>query len=73
MVQLEARKENGNVVISEGSFEYLLACLENQRFVGEAPPCGDAMSPDTDYKQIQKDNQNAIDDFHRQCRTLLHS
>ena len=35
MVKLEARKENGNIIISEDSFEHLLSCLDNQKFVGE--------------------------------------
>ncbi|KKN30388.1 hypothetical protein LCGC14_0834610 [marine sediment metagenome] len=71
MVKLDARKEDGEIIISEGSFEHLLNCLDNQRFINDVN--ADAMSPDVDYKQIQKDNQEAIDDFSRKCRTLLHS
>ena len=68
MVQLEARKENGNIVISEDSFEHLLNCLDNQKYINDVN--ADAMSPDTDYKQVQFDNQQAIDDFSRQCRLM---
>lgn len=31
MVQLEARKEKGCIIISEDSFEHLLNCLDNQK------------------------------------------
>jgi len=74
MVKLEAKKDGkGNVVISEDSFEHLLSCLDNQKFVGEAPPNGDAMTMDrNEYNNVQIDIQNAIDDFNRQCRNLLH-
>ena len=74
MVKLEAKKDGkGNVVISENSFEHLLNCLDNQKFVGEVPPNGDAMDMDRDeYNNVQIDIQNAIDDFNRQCRNLLH-
>jgi len=74
MVKLEAKKDGkGNVVISEDSFEHLLSCLDNQKFVGEAPPNGDAMAMDrNEYNNVQIDIQNAIDDFNRQCRNLLH-
>jgi len=73
MVKLEARVEGDNVVISKDSFEHLLNCLDNQKFVGEPPPCGDALAMDKkDYDKVQRDNQAAIDDFNRQCRELLH-
>ncbi len=68
MVKLEAKKVDGNIVISEGSFEHLLNCLDNQKFIHDVN--ADAMSDDTDYKQVQSDNQAAIDDFNRQCRTV---
>ena len=74
MVKLEAEKKDGKIIISEDSFEHLLNCLANQKFVGESPPCGDAMAMDKkDYDQVQVDIQKAIDDFNRQCRDLLHS
>ena len=76
MVELEAKKVDGNIVISEDSFEHLLNCLDNQKFVGESPPNGDAMSMAINdpegYRQIHTDNQKAIDDFNRQCRHVLH-
>lgn len=74
MVKLEAKKENGNIIISERSFGHLLACLDNQKFVGEAPPCGDAAAlGEKKYNETQIEIQEAIDDFNRQCRDLLHS
>jgi hypothetical protein len=68
MVQLEATKENGNVIISENSFEHLLSCLDNQKFINDI----NADATTSDYKKIQQNNQNSIDDFNRQCRDLLH-
>ena len=75
MVKLEAKKDGkGNIIISEDSFEHLLNCLDNQRFVGESPPNGDAMSMDKDeYDNVHVNIQKAIDDFNRQCRSLLHN
>jgi len=75
MVKLEAKKDGkGNIIVSEDSFEHLLNCLDNQKFVGEAPPNGDAMAMDKDeYYNVHIDIQNAIDDFSRQCRGLLHN
>ncbi len=68
MVKLEAKKVGNDIVISQRSFEHLLNCLDNQKFINDVN--ADALSPDTDYKQIQEDNQKAIDDFNRQCRKV---
>jgi len=75
MVKLEAKKDGkGNIIISENSFEHLLSCLDNQKFVWESPPNGDAMSMDKDeYNKIHQDIQDTIDDFNKQCRSLLHN
>jgi hypothetical protein len=75
MVKLEAKKDGeGNIIISEDSFEHLLNCLDNQRFVGESPPNGDAMSMDKDaYDNVHVNIQKAIDDFNRQCKNLLNN
>ena len=75
MVKLEAKKDGkGNIIISKDSFEYLLSCLDNQKFVGESPPNGDAMAMDKDgYDNVHVNVQDAIDDFNRQCRGLLHN
>lgn len=66
MVKLEARKENGQIIISEDSFEHLLNCLDNQKFIDDVN--ADALT--CDYKSVQRENQAAIDDFNRQCRAL---
>ncbi len=75
MIKLDAKKVDGKIVISEDSFEHLLNCLDNQKFVGAPPPCGDAaelaVSDPQGYKQVDIDIQNAIDDFSNQCRQLL--
>ena len=68
MVKLEGKKENDKIILSENSFEHLLNCLDNQKFIEVIN--ADALS--CDYKTIQKENQLAIDDFNKQCRELLH-
>lgn len=68
MVKLEAKKENGNIIISEESFEHLLSCLDNQKFINEVN--ADAMDDIEGTKRIQKQNQECIDDFNRQCREV---
>lgn len=69
MVKLDATKADGMVSISEDSFEHLLNCLDNQKFIREIN--ADALT--CDYKKVQQETQQAIDDFSRQCRKLLHS
>lgn len=66
MVKLDAKKENGQIVISEGSFEHLLNCLDNQKFINDR----NADSTTCDADGVQRNNQAAIDDFNRQCREL---
>ena len=63
----------GNIVITEDSFEMLLACLDNQKYINEAPQNGDGISMDKeDYEKVQQDNQKAIDDYNHECRKILH-
>jgi hypothetical protein len=68
MVTLDAYLSGNDVVISKDSFEHLLACLDNQKFVREIN--ADALT--CDYRAVQKETQTAIDDFNKQCRKLLH-
>lgn len=69
MVKLDAVREGRRITISEDSFEHLLNCLDNQKFIREIN--ADALT--CDYKKVQQETQQAIDDFSRQCRELLHS
>ncbi len=74
MVKLEAIKKDGCIIIAEHSFEHLLACLDNQKFVGELPINGDSVSVGKEeYYRVQNEIQEAIDDFNVQCRKLLHN
>ena len=63
MVQLNAIKTSDDIIISKDSFEHLLNCLANQKFI-----------PVTDKQSIsqRKDMQDYIDDFYFQCRDLFH-
>ncbi len=50
------------ITIDIDFFEHLLNCLANQKFIGEKPPCGDAMAmKKTAYLKTQKKNQKIID------------
>ena len=71
MVKLEARTTEKDIIISKDSFEHLLNCLDNQKFVKEVN--ADALgSLSTDQiHSVQDDIQLAIDDFNLQCRKLL--
>ena len=74
MVELKAIKKNGVILISEGSFEHLLNCLANQKFVGETPINGDSVAVGKEeYDRVQNSMQDAIDDFWKQCMDLLMS
>lgn len=73
-MKIEAKKDGkGNIVISEDSFEMILACLDNQKFVGELPQNGDSLSVGEDkYWKGQQDIQNTIDHYNRESRKILH-
>lgn len=64
---------NGNIVITEDSFEMLLACLDNQKFIDELPQNGDSISVgEREFYKTQQDMQNVIDLYNRGCRDILH-
>jgi len=69
MVKLDAKKKNGQILISEDSFEHLLNCLDVQKFISELN--ADAFT--CDHKIIRAKNQVTIDDFNRQCREVLNA
>jgi hypothetical protein len=73
-MKIDAKKDGkGNIVISEESFDMLLACLDNQKFVGEQPQNGDSLSVGVDeYLKGQQDIQSTIDHYNRECRKILH-
>jgi hypothetical protein len=73
-MKIEAKKDGkGNIIISEDSFEMILACLDNQKFVGEQPQNGDSLSVGKEvYWKGQEDIQNTIDHYNRECRKILH-
>ena len=73
-MKIDANKDgNGNIIISEDSFEMLLACLDNQKFIHEFPQNGDSLSLDKeDYNKTQKELQKVIDNYNINCRKILH-
>lgn len=73
-MKVDAIKDGkGNIVISEDSFEMLLACLDNQKFVGESPQNADSISVGKEaYWKGQQDIQDTIDQYNRSCRDILH-
>jgi len=74
MKKLDAIKDGeGNIIISEDSFEFLLACLDNQKFVGELPKNGDSIAEgEESYNATQLAIQNSIDEYNKECRKILH-
>jgi hypothetical protein len=57
MVKCNAIKgSEGNIIITEDSFDFLLDCLANQKYIQGAPP----------------ENQEIINDYYDQCRKILH-
>lgn len=69
MVKLEARATEKDIIISIDSFEHLLDCLDNQKYVGEVNADALEMSV-KDIHSVQNDIQARIDDFNRQCRKV---
>ena len=63
MVQLNAIKKGNDVIISKDSFEHLLNCLANQKFVAV---------PDKQTETERKEVQEYVDDFWVQCMDLIH-
>jgi len=72
MVKLDAKKLKDGILISEDSFEHLLNCLDNQKFINDVNADGLSLGKNH-VKNIQKQNQKYIDDFNNQCRKLLNS
>ena len=65
MVKLNAYKDGkGNVIITEDSFDYLLNCLDNQKFIYEFSCIKNT---------IQEENQEIIDNFNTQCREVQYA
>lgn len=73
-MKIQAKKDgNGNIIISEDSFEMILMCLESQKFVGEPPQNGDSISVGEDeYNKTQQEIQKTIDSYNKECRKILH-
>jgi len=74
MIKIEVKKDNkGNIVLSQDSFEMILMCLANQKFLKENPPNGEAFSLGKEkYDFIQENMQNEIDNCYKQCIDFLH-
>ena len=71
MVKLKACRTKKDIVISYHSFEHLLNCLDNQKYVGQINADAVGSLSKNKIKSIQRDHQGKIDDFNKQCRNLL--
>ncbi len=67
-VKLEGYRIPNAIVITNDSFEHILNCLANQKFIHEMNSDG----LDSNFKDIQDENQSIIDDCYYQARVLLH-
>lgn len=70
MVKLEARNVGNDIIISKDSFEHLLNCLDNQKFIREVNADAIGSLSVNEIHSVQNDIQAAIDDFNRQCRKV---
>jgi hypothetical protein len=61
----------GFISVPVDLFEHLLNCLANQKFINDIN--ADALSDDTDYRQVQRETQNAIDRTWLKGMDMLHS
>lgn len=73
MVKLEGKLVKNDVVISKDSFEHLLNCLDNQKYLHEVNADAIGSMGIEKIRSHQDTTQAAIDDFNRQCRQLLNS
>lgn len=72
MVQLEARTTEKDVIISKDSFEHLLNCLDNQKYIREVNADALGSMSIENIHAVQDNAQAAIDDFNHQCREVVH-
>lgn len=72
-MELKAIKDgNGNIVITEDSFEMLLTCLDNQKFINEGPQNGDSLAVGKEqYNKTQEEIQTTIDKYNLSGRKIL--
>ena len=60
------------IEMEEEFFEHLLHCMANQKFIGEAPPNGDALEMGQEsYEELQEGNQAIIDKAWNKGMTIL--
>lgn len=72
-MNIKIKEEGGYIILSKSDFELLMIYFCNQFFTNEAPPNGDSLAlGEEEYKNIQYDMQNDIDDFVRHVNTQLH-
>ena len=68
---LEAKTTETDVIISKDSFEHLLNCLDNQKFIREVNADAVGSMSAEEIHGVQDNAQAVIDDFNRQCRNIL--
>lgn len=74
MKKIEAYKnEYGDIVVSRDSFEMLLSCLDNQKFINNPVLNGDYLSTSKeDRYKTQREMQETIDFYNTSFRDILH-
>ncbi len=71
MVNLVARCTKRDIIISHDSFEHLLNCLDNQKYIKDVNADAIGSLSKNKIDNMQKSAQGKIDNFNRQCRNLL--
>ena len=70
-LKIEAVKDGkGNVIISEESLEFILKCLDNQKFINNLSDEPSSLSPE-EYFHIQYKNYKIIVDVEKQVKDIL--
>lgn len=68
------KNPNGTITLPADDLELILLCLCSQKFIGEAPPNGDAAAMGKSaYEKSQKEQQAFVDDVYHQAMDLISS
>lgn len=68
------KNPNGTITLPADDLELILLCLCSQKFIGEAPPNGDAASMSKSaYAKSQKEQQEFVDEVYHAGMDLIGS
>lgn len=73
MVDLNIKKENGMISMSEDDLEHIMGCLANQKFINSPPINGDSLEAELNGEadKVRKEHQASIDHCYRQIEKAV--